>query len=1225
MGEYEQLRRAIAWRSATMSQNTDTAQTAPGSQIPQPRNWIVNLAIVTAVVAAVAVNLLAPVLAWRWTRHPFLGLFLEPTLVISDVHNPAWPARQAGLRNADRLLAIDGRAITTAREVAAILDQKQPGQVVTLTIEKDPSAQQPMGDQPALPKGSESEQLPPQVIELDTPLIAFPWRDLLMAFGFPYLLGLLYLGLGIAVYRVRRDERSGQVFALFTVVFSIFTGSFFDVYGFHWLVHLWTLSIPLVGATLLHLALVFPAETQLIRRYPWLRFVPYVPALIIGLYAITTLDVPRAYFLPWRWCFAFAGLSALGFIILLLYNRFQATSPIVGQQARIVIWGSLAAFLPIIAWTLANLVEAQIPLSSAMFILVFVPLVLFPTSITYAILRYRLLNLDLVLSRSLVYLSLTLLVTSVYLIAVSLVGWLFQSSAGADDPALLALFVLALIFFLGPVRDRLQGLVDRTFLREATDYRLLLQDYGRELTSAPLEIERILAMLLERCEAALHPERAVIFLLDPTLNIYSVRNQIGPALPPGIRIQFGIDDELPRRLAAQRIEHPHDSEALHLSFNSEALPPTGFSAQELGRLTILSPELIVPLYGTESLIGWITLGPKRSGEPYRENDMVFLTTLANQTVIALENAQLLEAAERRALQLATLNQVSRVVNQTLDLDTVLWLIMQKSLELLDAEAGSLLLADDAAETLTFEVVLGPVGSQLRGARVAIGSSIAGTVARERRSLIVNDVQADPRWNVSFDKTTEFVTRNLICVPMVTHDRLVGVIEVLNKRAPACFSEEDTELLSSFAAQAAIAIENARLFTMTDQALAERVQELHTMQLIDQQLNATLELARVMDLTLEHALDAVAASSGVIGVLSEEGDGLYLVAQRGMPAECARYREEPWPVERGIIGRVARIGQPAMVGNVWEDPDFEPVSEQTHSQMAVPISYQDRVQAVISLESVHPDAFSQRDLDFVTRLADHAAIAIQNARLYYQAQAANQAKTEFMSIASHELKIPMTSIKGYAKLLTLGAGGALTERQNEFLEIISANVDRMDRLVADLLDVSRIEAGRLRLDMGPVDLRQVIDTVIQSVKTQIEAKQLTLEVKIPPTLPSVWGDQGRLVQVLNNLVSNAYKYTPNGGHIQIAVDGQTDTASSGQLAISVRDSGVGISPEDQQRLFTKFFRADDPRVREVPGTGLGLSITKSLVETHGGRIWFESELGHGTTFTFTLPIMSSDKA
>jgi signal transduction histidine kinase len=645
----------------------------------------------------------------------------------------------------------------------------------------------------------------------------------------------------------------------------------------------------------------------------------------------------------------------------------------------------------------------------------------------------------------------------------------------------------------------------------------------------------------------------------------------------------------------------------------------------LGRLKILSPELFVPLYGSESLVGWITLGSKRSGEPYRENDLVFLITLASQTSIALENAQLLEAAERRALQLATLNQVSRVVNQTLDLDTVLQLIMEKSLELLDAQAGSLLLANDAGETLTFEVVLGPVGHQLRGARVAIGSGIAGTVARERRSLIVKDAQADPRWNISFDKTTEFVTRNLICVPMITHDRLVGVIEVLNKRAPASFSEDDTELLSSFAAQAAIAIENARLFTMTDQALAERVQELHTMQLIDQQLNATLDFVRVMDLTLGHAMDAVAASSGVLGVLNEEGTGLYLVAQRGVPAECAHFREEPWPVERGIIGRVARTGQPAMVGNVREDPDFEPVIAQTHSQMAVPILYQDKVQAAISLESPHPDAFSQRDLDFVARLADHAAIAIQNARLYQQAQAANQAKTEFMSIASHELKIPMTSIKGYAKLLTLGAGGALTQRQGDFLDIISANVDRMDRLVADLLDVSRIEAGRLHLDMGPVDVRQVIETVIQSVKTQIEAKQLTLEVKLPPMLPTVWGDQGRLVQVLNNLVSNAYKYTPNGGHIQIVVNGQVDGSPAGHLTISVRDSGVGISPEDQEKLFTKFFRADDPRVREVPGTGLGLSITKSLVETHGGRVWFESELGQGTTFTFTLPIMSSDKA
>ena len=808
--------------------------------------------------------------------------------------------------------------------------------------------------------------------------------------------------------------------------------------------------------------------------------------------------------------------------------------------------------------------------------------------------------------------------------AISQVGWLFQISA-ADSPAMFFMLVLALSFW-EPVQNRLQTVASRMLSRDRADHRLLLQDYGRDLTSAPLDTERILTLLLDRCQAGLSLEQAAVFLRDPALNRYTMHKQIGTPLPPDIRIEFNANDELPRRLAIG-VDHPRNDETRRLSSESNALPFKGLSSEEMERLGLLRPELFVPLRGTEQLIGWITIGPKRSGESYQENDVVFLTTLANQTAIALENAQLLQAAERRALQLATLNQVSRTINQTLDLKAVLQLIMEKSLELLDAEAGSLLLADENAQRLTFEVVLSPIRKQLLGAEMAMGSgSIAGTVANERQPLIVNDAQADPRWDDSFDQTSKFHTRNLICVPMITYDRLVGVIEVLNKRAPLCFSEEDTELLSSFAAQAAIAIENARLFTMTDQALAERIQELHTMQLIDRELNAaTVDFARVMNLTLEHAMDAVTASAGVVGVMDQEESGLYLVAQRGLPPEYDRYRSEQWPLERGAIGQVARTGQAALVSIVQKDPESEPLWSRAQSQITVPILYQDKVRAVISLESPHSDAFNENDLDFITRLADHAAIAIENARLYRQAQAANLAKTEFMSVASHELKIPMTSIKGYARLLTLGTGGDLTEQQCQFLEIISANVDRMNRLVADLLDVSRIESGRLRLEMGQVDLREVIESVIQSVQAEVEAKQLTLDVNVPDALPPVWGDHGRLIQVLTNLVSNAYKYTPNGGQILITINGQADLRSLDCLTISVRDSGVGISPEDQQKLFTKFFRAEDPRVRDVPGTGLGLSITKSLVEIHGGEIWLVSELDQGTTFTFTLPLARVDQA
>jgi signal transduction histidine kinase len=1185
-----------------MNQGAGPVNAASGIQHQIDRRRVVHLLIWAILALVVAINMVALASAWRWTHTPFLGVLLEQRLLVSNVSNPAWLSsqQQAELKNAGHVLAIDGQPVTNGQDVAAILTHKQLGQTVALTVEKDatnPSA------------GTRTVQVP---------LISFPLADFLILFWLPYILGLLYLAMGAIVYWMRRNERPGQAFAVFTAFFSITTGAFFDVYTYQHMVYVWTLSLTATGAALLHLALVFPAETRLIRRYPWLRFVPYGLGALIG----------AAYLLNdglWLWCSAYLGFSIFCFIAMLLYTRVVATSPMVCQQARIIIWGSIAAFMPAAIWTVIIFVRGgAVAFGPDMFISMFAPLVFFPAAIAYAILRYHLLNLDLIISRGLVYLSITLVVTAAYFLVVSLLGQLFRTAA-AGNPLLLSLFVLALIFALGPVRDRLQRIVDRAFLREAADYHILLQDYGRELTSAPLKTERILAMLLNRCETALHPERTVIFLRDPAGGNYSVRDQAGTRLPAGAHIQFSAGDELARQLAGSA-EHPESDNPLHFSFHGGDLVAPGFPAEELERLTALGAELFVPLRGAEQLIGWIALGPRRSGAPYHQPDVVFLDTLADQTAIALENAQLLEAAERRARELFTLNQVSRAINQTLDLDSVLQLIMTKSLELLDAEAGTLALLSDDEQSLTFEVVLGPASEQLRGARVPIGSGIAGAAAQRMETLIVNDAQADPRRNVTFDRTTEFVTRSMICVPMISHNRLVGIIEAINKQhGPEGFSERDAELLTGFASQAAITIENARLFTMTDQALAERVQELHTMQLVDQQLNASLDFQHVMDLTLEHSMDSVAASAGVVGVMDEEGTGLYLAAQRGMPAEYARYREELWPLEQGIIGQAGRTGKALIASATDQDPVSKPMVAGNLSQMVIPVVNQGIVRAVIHLENPHRDAFNQDDMSFVSRLADHAAIAIENARLYQQAQTANQAKTEFMSIASHELKIPMTSIKGYAKLLTLGTVGELTDRQRDFLNIITANVDRMDRLVADLLDVSRIEAGRLRLDMQPVDLREVIDTVLQSVETQIAAKKLALQLEVPEKLPPVLGDHGRLIQVITNLVSNAYKYTPEGGKIHIKADGLAAALPSGRLTISVRDTGLGIAPEDRQKIFTKFFRAEDPQVRDVPGTGLGLSITKSLVEMHGGEIWFESEVGKGTTFAFTLPIAQEVQA
>jgi signal transduction histidine kinase len=231
--------------------------------------------------------------------------------------------------------------------------------------------------------------------------------------------------------------------------------------------------------------------------------------------------------------------------------------------------------------------------------------------------------------------------------------------------------------------------------------------------------------------------------------------------------------------------------------------------------------------------------------------------------------------------------------------------------------------------------------------------------------------------------------------------------------------------------------------------------------------------------------------------------------------------------------------------------------------------------------------------------------------------ANDAKTEFMSIASHELKIPMTSIKGYTKLMQMGAGGELSEQQNEFLTIITNSVDRMSGLVEDLLDVSRIEAGRVRLEISDVQMDDVINEVIEAVKTQIDRKEQKLLLEMADDLPELRADYKRMVQIVTNLISNANKYTPEGGDITVVAQPYSNGEMEG-VAVTVKDTGYGISEEDQEQLFTKFFRAADQNIRDEPGTGLGLSITKNMIESHGGELTFESELGKGTKFTFTMP-------
>jgi signal transduction histidine kinase len=333
----------------------------------------------------------------------------------------------------------------------------------------------------------------------------------------------------------------------------------------------------------------------------------------------------------------------------------------------------------------------------------------------------------------------------------------------------------------------------------------------------------------------------------------------------------------------------------------------------------------------------------------------------------------------------------------------------------------------------------------------------------------------------------------------------------------------------------------------------------------------------------------------------------------------------------VVGLAAANGQPYLVKNARVEASVKFADRLgIASFIAAPVIAKDRILGVLATSIMSPlRQFTQADLRLATALADRAALAIENARLYEQErvlrhtleglnrqiQEVNRRKTDFVTLVSHELRTPLTSMTGFIALLLEGLGGPLRKRQREWLEIIGENADRLVTLIDDLLDMARIEVGKIELKRTPLDLAPLIREVANALRPQLEGKGQGLTLDLAEALPAIVGDADRIRQILTNLLSNAMKYTASGGRITITASGDAS-----HVRIAVRDTGIGLSPEDQTQLFTPFFRAQQEAIQEIGGTGLGLAITRVLVELHGGVITVNSVPGQGSTFSFTLPAL-----
>jgi len=494
-------------------------------------------------------------------------------------------------------------------------------------------------------------------------------------------------------------------------------------------------------------------------------------------------------------------------------------------------------------------------------------------------------------------------------------------------------------------------------------------------------------------------------------------------------------------------------------------------------------------------------------------------------------------------------------------------------------------------------------------------TIVEHVIQKGEPVLTGDAQEDERFAAG-ESIGALSLRSIMCAPLRARGQIIGAAYVDNRLQAGAFTREDLQLLMAFGNQAAIAIENARLFQQTDGALARRVDELTLFQRIDRQLNRSLDLGEVLDLALEWAIALTGADGGSIGLLQHDGSAaedcpaLRLYAWRGSAPPGPEYT---LPVTHPVLSAVAEHGGSVLTHDVTVSTavDGSPAA----TQLAVAIRSDGAPLGLITLESRHAHAFTEEDILFAERLADRAAVAIAKARLYEQVLQTNQTKSEFISLVTHELRIPMTSIRGYADLLLAEMAGPLSDSQKQFLRTIRRNLDRMTVLVADLADINRIESGRMTFEPAEFDLNELVEEVAHDLADALEARQQTLTLTLTPSLPAAYAERTRTAQVLANLLDNAHKYTPDGGAITVWTRRRGD-----MLEAAVGDNGVGISPEDQARLFTQFFRSEHEAVRSQIGWGLGLSIARKLVEAQGGQITLSSVLGEGSTFSFTAPLV-----
>ena len=658
--------------------------------------------------------------------------------------------------------------------------------------------------------------------------------------------------------------------------------------------------------------------------------------------------------------------------------------------------------------------------------------------------------------------------------------------------------------------------------------------------------------------------------------------------------------------------------------------------QQIGFRTVLA----TPLRREDAVVG-VVIVRRMEQRPFTDPQIALLQTFADQAAIAIENVRLFTELEEKnrtiteALEQQTATaEILRVISSSpTDVQPVFDAIVRSMVRLCDSTFAIAYRYDGeqvhlaAHHELSAELLaaLDRRYPQRPSADTSTGLSIL-----ERRVIHIPDAWADgtPAGTREYARLLGF--RTVAAVPMLREGQPIGSISALRMEMRP-FTEQQIALVQTFADQAVIAVENVRLFrelqTRTSE-LTRSVGELEALGEVGRAISSTLDLQTVLAMIVARANELAGADGGVIYEFDEASRSFHLRATDRFPEEfVAALRATRLVYGEGAAGQAAATRAPIQVPDIMDTDAYSSslrdvlVRSGYRSLLAVPLVSEEQVVGALVINRRIPGAFAPSTVELLRTFASQSALAIQNARLFREIEdkgreleVANQHKDEFLASMSHELRTPLNAIIGFSEVLLERMFGEVNTKQEEYLHDILSSGRHLLSLINDILDLAKIEAGRMELEPGDFHLPQAIDNALILVRERAMRRGITLERWIDPRLGEIKGDERKIKQVLLNLLSNAVKFTPEGGRIDVRA-----ALVDGFAEISVIDTGIGIAPEDHAAVFEEFRQVGTDYARKHEGTGLGLALARKFVDLHGGKIWVESQVGQGSTFTFTIPV------